>query len=158
MKQLSPGDAAAPAIQLTLAWTNVPEPALPRGEHGEPLVLPTAARVKVTPGALCLEVVLANPESESEEPDGPVVAITLKAESLIRLETGREARLRGSYPAALLLFRDPLGIEDALYFELASTDYNNPEYAIKLLAKLVREELGIPVTDVRPVRDPNMPF
>lgn len=158
MKQISPSDAPTPAIELTLSRTNVPERALPRGEHGEFLVLPTAARVTVTRDVLCLEVVLTNPESESEEPDGSVVPITLKAESLLRLETGREAWLRGSHPAAHIRFKDPLGIEEALYFELASTDYNNPDYALKLLAKLVQQELGIPVTDVRPVRDSDTPF
>lgn len=143
-------------VELVLAKTTVPQQVLPREEHGKCLILPTYARLSVSADALSIKATLREPEDEwltSNDPELPTIEITLLKQHILHLRTGDTWRPGGytdylgrhpiEYPAAVLAIRDPLGVENELYFTFASTDANNPDYWIKVLVKLICGELGV---------------
>ncbi len=143
-------------VKLVLAKTTVPQKVLPRGEHDKRLILPTYARLSVSGDTLRIKATLRDPEDEWFTPNDselPTIEITLLKQDILHLRTGDTWRPGGytdyqgrhpsEYPAAVLAIRDPLGVENELYFTFASTDANNPDYWIKVLVKLIREELAV---------------
>jgi len=78
--------------ELVLAKTTVPRKGLPKGEHGEPLILPTYATLSVSADALSVKVTLRDPENDwwdtLNDPELPTVEIMLSKREILRLRTG----------------------------------------------------------------------
>jgi len=141
-------------VRLRLKETDIPADAVPRGINGERLILPTSARILVRDDTLRIEMIVHDPESWGdqyyEEPDfddenPPLIVLNLDKDEIVRLIIGD--RDYNHKPTAVLVFQDPLDVVESLTLTFASMDPNNPQYAIKALAKMLTDRLGIAIEE-----------
>ncbi len=145
-------------VELVLVNTTVPQEVLLKMYPGKVLVLPTYATLSVIGDSLSIKVTVRNPENDRwqdtwNNTDLQTIKFELPKQDILHLRTGDawrsdefsdyQGRHRIEYPAAVLTIRDPLEIDDELHFTFASTDTNNPGYWIKVLGKLIYEELKV---------------
>jgi flavodoxin len=62
------------------------------------------------------------------------------------------------HPTAILKISDPGGIEESLTLTFSSSDSNNSQYAIKMLARELGAQLEVTVKDQQVPPDDEMPF
>jgi hypothetical protein len=141
-------------VRLRLQDTDVPSDALPRGESGERLILPTSAKILLRGESLRLEMIAHDPDGWADQyyeeltfddENPPVIVLDLNKEDILHLTIGGSDYNR--HPTAVLAFCDPLEVVESLTLTFASTDSNNAQYAIKALAKMLRDRLGVVVED-----------
>lgn len=154
-------------VRLLLESTDIPSSALPRGDNGEHLFLPTASRVVVRGEDLRIEMILLDPEEwgnnwyvapDFDDENPPILALNLNKQDIVRLTVGGHPRQK---PRAVLVINDPLEVVEALTLTFGSNDSNNPQYPILALVKMLREGLGIPIQEFShtPQADPDdLPF
>src|SRR5262245_18940112 len=132
-----------PAVNLHLVATTIPEEMLPVGPDGERLFLPTTAKVSLAEGALIIEAKAHTFDDtwddSLEEAQLPTVLIPIPRADILQV------RRRGR--TLIVAVRDPLAAVDELTFTFASQGFNNPEYWVKVLIKLIREGLGVAVEE-----------
>jgi hypothetical protein len=144
-------------VRLELQATDIPSYALPRGESGARLVMPTEARLLLRNGALRIEMIVTDPETwgnqfydqptfDDENP--AIIFLNLDGEDILRLTIGGYT-YGNRYPTAVLVMKDPSEVEDELSLTFASTDSNNPKYAIKALKKMLQEKLDVTIEEMR---------
>jgi hypothetical protein len=143
-------------VRLQLFSTDVPSDALPRGQQGERLLLPTSARILVRDDVLRIEMIAHDPdlwgdryyvEPDFDDANPPIIVLSLNKDEILRVVVG--GRNYNHEPTAELSFRDPLEVVESLSLIFASTDRNNPDYAIKAMAKMLSQRLDIVVEDLR---------
>jgi hypothetical protein len=118
-----------PSLKLSLTGTNMPRSVL------ADTCLPTAAVVTIDATAIHLQIDLH--DTLGDVGHGSVYR-TFQKKHLLRLQTPFALK---TDETARLFFRDPLEAEEAFWIELSSSE----PYWIKLLAKLVRDELDLMV-------------
>lgn len=152
-------------IRLVIARTTIPSKALPAN-----LALPAHAQVTFHEKGICINVQMIGHECDfwqTSEETGELHPIRIGKDDLLRVVknvpwSSSEGLIDS---AAVLEIRDPLGVEESLQIHLASLDSNNPDYWIKLLAKMLNERLGVPIKHAEKVGQPpgadeddNIPF
>ncbi|HEV3165609.1 MAG TPA: hypothetical protein VGZ22_16400 [Isosphaeraceae bacterium] len=132
-------------IELLLVETTIPSKALECELH-----LPATATLLFKKDSLRAEIAIREPEfeDESSESESPRTApIDLQRGDVLRITLGgtwSEGR-RVQYPTAIIAIRDPGGVEEELYLTFASSDAFNPNYWLKALAKILKEEWEVSV-------------
>ena len=165
MGELTVPKHGPPVLKLVLATTTVPELVLRKVVHGEHLFLPTFAEVSIKGEEICIEAKLYDPMEgwirhwlDSDDPSLPTLQLRFGKDDILGLRIGGswtsdlrtgESRHAGyvRYPTAVLDIRDPLGVKERWSLTFASTDANNAAYWIAAFAKMMREDLGIPVEE-----------
>jgi hypothetical protein len=155
-----------PDIILNLESTDIPSYALPKPDAGKRLILPTSARLSVTGEKLRIEMIVVDSESwgdqyyeaptfEDENP--PTVSLEIhKSKIQCLIVGGHTFHMR--HPTAILKISDPGGIEESLTLTFSSSDSNNSQYAIKMLARELGAQLEVTVKDQQVPPDDEMPF
>jgi len=147
-----------PIIRLLLKETNIPEDAFP---SDEPLLLPTYARMTVKDTTLFIDLVLRDRYDDYNEglPDfnssHPVLPLTLARDEVVRVCV-RNSWTR--HPLMELYVRDPGGVYDELHFVFGPWSSNNPHYHIDALAKMLQDNLAVPVLYEKKPEEPECPF
>src|ERR1051326_417130 len=144
-------------VPLRFLSTNIPTYALPKGEDNEPLILPTSARLSVVEDGLLIEVIALEPgvnyygneEPDFDDPNPRIIKLPISKKRILRLVIGGHTRAN-SYPTAVLMVSDPGEIVASFSLTFASTDFNNPGYAIKVFASMLHDGLAVPVEDTTP--------
>ncbi len=155
-----------PPVYLWIVSTDIPADWLPRGKDRERLVIPTSARLFVKDDCVIIEMIAVDesqrydqyyepPSFDDDEP--PIITTTIRKENILRLVIGGRGAF-GHNPTAKIIIRDPLDVVDGLSFTFEAHDPNNPNYLIKLLAKLLREQLAVAVEDTRERDSDEIPF
>jgi len=157
-------------VRLRLLGTDIPADALPRGEKGEYLIIPTDARLLLRNEGIRIEMIVVDPETSGnqfydrptfDDENPPIIPLDLDKGDILRLTIGGFT-FRNRHPTAVVVINDPGEIVDELRLTFASTDPNNPNYAIKALAKMLGERLGIAIEEMekheRSVIDNDIPF
>jgi len=96
-----------------------------------------------------------------DDQNPPILPLNLPKDEIIRLEVGGWTHSFNPDPTAVLVIRDPYEVVESLSLTFASTDPHNPAYAIKALAKILRERLDVPVQEIQvtpPRLDESVPF
>ena len=162
--------ASISQVRLRLVGTDIPYDAIPKNERGDSLILPTDARLSVNNDGIRIEMILLDrdlwgdqfytaPTFDDEHP--PILPLNLPTDEIVRLQIGGWTQSFNPDPTAVLVIRDPYDVVESLTLTFASTDPHNPGYAIKALAKMVRERLGVAVQETKvapPEFDEDVPF
>jgi hypothetical protein len=147
-----------PIVKLLLKETNIPEDAFPTEE---PLLLPTYARMVVKDGTLSIDLVLRDRYDNYNDglPDfnsgHAVLPLTLTRDAVVRVCV-RNSWTRN--PWMELYVRDPGGVYDELYFVFGPWSSNNPHYHIDAFAKMLQDNLALPVSYEQKPEEPESPF
>ncbi len=162
MHELQPRkDEAFPPIKLRLNETNIPEDSFPPGQA---LVFPTYARLSTNENGLTVEMIVRDPDDRDDwgnpllpdfDSNQPVLPLTLTRERLVRLAMEESWT---AYPKARLYIRDPLGVFSELYLLFGTWSNNFPAYHVEAFAKMVRDDLGLPVEYPERPPEPHFPF
>jgi hypothetical protein len=143
-------------VRLQLSRTDIPSDALPKGEHGERLILPSFARISLIEDGLLVEVIALEPgvsyyndKPDFDDPNPSVIKLPISKRRILRLIVSGHTR-RNNYPTAVLVLSDPGEIVDSLSLTFVSQDFNNPDYAIKVFTNMLRDGLAVPIEEVTP--------
>jgi hypothetical protein len=157
-------------VKLDLQSTDIPSDALPTGERGERLLLPTLSRLRLAGDGLGIEMIVQDPETwgnqfyeqpSFDDENPPIITLNIYKDEILRLIVG-DCTYRG-HPLAVLVISDPGEVVDSLRLTFASTDPYNADYAIKALVKMLRDRLGVTIEEIQqeprpPQDDLDIPF
>jgi len=142
-------------IKLNLEGTDIPWDFIPTNGDLR-LMLPTPARLRLVDDVLSIEMIVHDPEAWGdqyyeaptfEDEDPPIITLNLHKEEILRLVVG-DYNYRHQ-PIATLVVTDPGEVVDSLQLTFASTDSNNPEYAIRALMKMLRHRLDVTIDELQ---------
>jgi hypothetical protein len=142
-------------VKLNLESTDIPWDFIPTNGASR-LILPTSARLRLVGEVLSIEMIVHDPEAWAEqyyEPptfddeNPPIITLSLHKEEILRLVVG-DYNYRHQ-PIATLVITDPGEVVDSLQLTFASTDSNNPEYAIRALMKILRHCFDVTIEELQ---------
>lgn len=149
-------------VKLELQSTDIPSDALPTGENGERLILPTSTRLRLKDDGLSIEMIVQDPDTwgnqfyeqpSFDDENPPTITLNIHKNEIVSLIVG-DTSYHG-HPLATIVMTDPGDVVDSLRLTFASKDPFNAEYAIKALVKMLRNKLEVTIEEIQPdVRSP----
>jgi len=142
-------------VKLNLESTNIPWDFIPTNGDLR-LILPTSARLRVVDDVLSIEMIVTDPElwgdqyyeaPSFEDENPPIITLNLHKEEILRLVVG-DYNYQHQLIATLII-TDPGEVVDSLQLTFASTDSNNPEYAIRALMKMLRHRFDVTIEELQ---------
>src|SRR3989442_5270853 len=108
-------------VKLELQSTDIPSDALPTGERGERLLLPTPSRLRLTGDGLSIEMIVQDPDTwgnqfyeqpSFDDKNPPIIHLNIHKDEILRLIVG-DSSYHG-HPLAVLVITDPGEVVESL--------------------------------------------